>query len=138
MLTGRVQEKWLECCGIEGPNDWDRNVYFNCSSEAVGSREACGVPFSCCKLKPQEIIKNKQCGYDVRKQDYIKNVDASRSKPKIMFRLSLVIFGICSKAKGGARSDVIYERGCLRAGEDWIENNLVPVAGVAVGVAILQ
>lgn len=33
---------------------------------------------------------------------------------------------------------MIYERGCLRAGEEWIEGNLVPVAGVAVGVAILQ
>jgi len=39
----------LQCCGIEGPQDWDKNVYFNCSSASVGSREACGVPFSCCK-----------------------------------------------------------------------------------------
>ena len=96
--------------------DWDKNIYFNCSSEAVGSREACGVPFrflsllalhifaftfaftyflshiglhifaltywpylpetftyllSCCKPKDNELIKNKQCGYDVRKQDYV-------------------------------------------------------------------
>ncbi|XP_069977069.1 tetraspanin-5 isoform X2 [Penaeus vannamei] len=108
-LIDWIQEKWLECCGIEGPKDWDRNIYFNCSSEAVGSREACGVPFSCCKQKADEIIKNKQCGYDVRKQDY-----------------------------HGDRSLVIYERGCLRAGEEWIESNLVPVAGVAVGVAVLQ
>jgi hypothetical protein len=42
----------LQCCGIEGPRDWDRNNYFNCSSRDVGSREACGVPFSCCKRKP--------------------------------------------------------------------------------------
>jgi hypothetical protein len=42
----------LQCCGIEGPKDWDRNNYFNCSSRDVGSREACGVPFSCCKRKP--------------------------------------------------------------------------------------
>lgn len=42
----------LQCCGIEGPKDWDRNNYFNCSSKDVGSREACGVPFSCCKRKP--------------------------------------------------------------------------------------
>ncbi|XP_068232686.1 tetraspanin-5 isoform X2 [Palaemon carinicauda] len=108
-LIDWIQEKWLECCGIEGPKDWDRNVYFNCSSEAVGSREACGVPFSCCKQKANEVIKNKQCGYDVRKSDY-----------------------------QGDRSLVIYERGCLRAGEEWIESNLVPVAGVAVGVAVLQ
>jgi tetraspanin-5 len=78
----------LQCCGIEGPKDWDRNNYFNCSSRDVGSREACGVPFSCCKRKPnvgrqflhyviiysqflQEIIKNKQCGYDVRKPGFV-------------------------------------------------------------------
>lgn len=32
----------------------------------------------------------------------------------------------------------IYERGCLRAGEEWVETNLVPVAGVTVGVMVLQ
>lgn len=42
----------LQCCGIKGPEDWDLNNYFNCSSQMVGSREACGVPFSCCKRKP--------------------------------------------------------------------------------------
>lgn len=54
-----------------GPKDWDMNIYFNCSSVEVGSREACGVPFSCCKRQPNELIKNKQCGYDVRKPDYV-------------------------------------------------------------------
>ncbi|XP_035211055.1 tetraspanin-5-like isoform X1 [Stegodyphus dumicola] len=108
-LIDWIQEQWLECCGIEGPKDWDMNVYFNCSSIDVGSREACGVPFSCCKPQPNEMIKNKQCGYDVRKQDYT-----------------------------GDKSTVIYEKGCLRAGEEWIEANLVPVAGVSVGVAVLQ
>ncbi|XP_076666180.1 tetraspanin 26A isoform X4 [Andrena cerasifolii] len=70
-LIDWIQEDWLQCCGIEGPKDWDRNNYFNCSSSDIGSREACGVPFSCCKRKPNEIIKNKQCGYDVRKPSYI-------------------------------------------------------------------
>ncbi|XP_055697026.1 tetraspanin-5 isoform X4 [Phlebotomus papatasi] len=70
-LIDWIQEDWLQCCGIEGPKDWDSNNYFNCSSHAVGSREACGVPFSCCKRRPHELIKNKQCGYDVRKEGYI-------------------------------------------------------------------
>nr|CAD7427983.1 unnamed protein product [Timema monikensis] len=89
-LIDWIQEDWLQCCGIESPKDWDRNNYFNCSSQEVGSREACGVPFSCCKRKPNPGERN------------------------------------------------IFERGCLRAGEEWVEANLVPVAGVAVGVAVLQ
>ncbi|GIX92111.1 tetraspanin, partial [Caerostris extrusa] len=32
----------------------------------------------------------------------------------------------------------LTKKGCLRAGEEWIEANLVPVAGVSVGVAVLQ
>ncbi|KAL2728921.1 tetraspanin-5 isoform X1 [Vespula squamosa] len=106
-LIDWIQEDWLQCCGIEGPKDWDRNNYFNCSSSDIGSREACGVPFSCCKRKPNEIIKNKQCGYDVRKPSYT-----------------------------GERS--IFERGCLRAGEEWLELNLVPVAGTVVSTMVLQ
>lgn len=70
-LIDWIQEDWLQCCGIDGPKDWDSNNYFNCSSTTVGSREACGVPFSCCKRRPQEIIKNKQCGYDVRKEENV-------------------------------------------------------------------
>ncbi|KAL5274481.1 TSPAN5 family protein [Megaselia abdita] len=95
-LIDWIQEDWLQCCGIEGPKDWDSNNYFNCSSVTIGSREACGVPFSCCKRRPHEIIKNKQCGYDVRKE--------------------------------GSQTDrYIYERGCLRAGEDWLDNNMFSV-----------
>ena len=33
---------------------------------------------------------------------------------------------------------VIYDKGCLRSGEEWVERNLVPVAGVAVAVSVLQ
>jgi len=108
-LIDWIQEGWLQCCGIEGPPDWDKNIYFNCSSEAVGSREACGVPFSCCKPKDDEIIKNKQCGYDVRKPNYV-----------------------------GDPHKIINEKGCLSAGEEWLERNLLVVAGIAVGVAFLQ
>jgi len=108
-LIDWIQEGWLECCGIQSPDDWNMNVYFNCSSESVGSAEACGVPFSCCKPKAGEVIKNVQCGYDVRKdgnETYL--------------------------------NDVINNRGCLDAGEKWLMSNVMVVAGVAVGVAFLQ
>ncbi|XP_068081467.1 tetraspanin-5 isoform X1 [Anabrus simplex] len=108
-LIDWIQEDWLQCCGIEGPKDWDRNNYFNCSSRKVGSREACGVPFSCCKRKPNEIIKNKQCGYDVRKEEYPYDV-----------------------------AKIINEKGCVQAGEEWMERNLLIVAIVAVATAFLQ
>lgn len=36
----------FKCCGGKNTNDWDQNIYFNCTSPG---NEACGVPFSCCK-----------------------------------------------------------------------------------------
>ncbi|XP_078007010.1 tetraspanin-14 isoform X2 [Phascolarctos cinereus] len=54
-----------QCCGAYGPEDWDLNVYFNCSGESY-SREKCGVPFSCCVPDPAQKVVNTQCGYDVR------------------------------------------------------------------------
>jgi len=38
----------------------------------------------------------------------------------------------------GDLTQVIYDRGCLRSGEDWVKRNLVPVAAVAVALAVLQ
>ncbi|GLG99435.1 Uncharacterized protein GBIM_05903 [Gryllus bimaculatus] len=116
-LIDWIQEDWLQCCGIEGPKDWDRNNYFNCSSRKVGSREACGVPFSCCKRKPNTLLyltQTKSCRLCLRP-------GLANPRPVV---------------QTGERN--IYERGCLRAGEEWVEANLVPVAGVAVGVAVLQ
>jgi tetraspanin-5 len=40
--------------------------------------------------------------------------------------------------KTGDKSSIINEKGCLSAGEEWLENNLLVVAGVAVGIAFLQ
>lgn len=36
------------------------------------------------------------------------------------------------------RGSKIYTTGCIPAGEKWLETNLIPVAGVAVGMALLQ
>ena len=38
----------------------------------------------------------------------------------------------------GDLTTVIYDRGCLRSGEEWVERNLVPVAAVAVAMAVMQ
>lgn len=69
-LIDYIQQQW-ECCGIDSPADWDANRYFNCTSSILGSREACGVPFSCCKTNSNDLIANKQCGYDVRKEGFV-------------------------------------------------------------------
>ncbi|KAK2896641.1 hypothetical protein Q8A67_011129 [Cirrhinus molitorella] len=59
-------QKLNHCCGAKDPNDWDLNVYFNCST-GNPSRERCGVPFSCCISDPADTVVNTQCGYDIRK-----------------------------------------------------------------------
>ena len=67
----------LECCGITEPDDWQKNIYFNCTAKVSVNgidyrpAEHCGVPFSCCK--PEDYLNernetvtdvtNTQCGY---------------------------------------------------------------------------
>lgn len=160
-LIDWIQERWLQCCGIEGARDWDKNVYFNCNSTA---REACGVPFSCCKQPMEQLwIRNTQCGYDVRKPEYvstyyIKSYDSSpKSSIIILSRLWVFwwrvieshsyIFNSCLKYKTQKNfgliqnldvSKVIYETGCLSSAEDWLERNLIMVAAAIVATAFLQ
>lgn len=55
LLIDSVQRQ-LQCCGSEKYTDWERNVYYNCSSPAI---ERCGVPYSCCIS--DEV--NSQCGF---------------------------------------------------------------------------
>lgn len=47
-----------------------------------------------------------------------------------------------SRGAGNGASETpernIFERGCLRAGEEWVEANLVSVAGAALTLAITQ
>lgn len=104
-LVDWVQKDWLHCCGVDSHNDWEMNMYFNCTSY---SSEACGVPFSCCRPTPG-IFLNRLCGYEMRKAAH--NFD---------------------------RPSIIYTEGCIIAGERWFQNNLIPVASVAVGIAVLQ
>lgn len=62
VLIDGVQQEF-ECCGGSSYNDWQNNVYFNCSSPGA---EACGVPFSCCRSD----TLNTQCGYKIRLSRY--------------------------------------------------------------------
>ncbi|XP_065896748.1 tetraspanin-17-like [Dysidea avara] len=58
-LIDTLQSDILECCGIDGPNDWQLNPYFNCTSPSL---QACSVPFSCCLPEENSPIINTQCG----------------------------------------------------------------------------
>ncbi|EDL34747.1 tetraspanin-10 [Mus musculus] len=51
----------LQCCGAVSYQDWQQNLYFNCSSPGV---QACSLPASCC-INPQEdgAVVNTQCGF---------------------------------------------------------------------------
>uniref|UniRef100_A0A2I3G9R2 Tetraspanin n=1 Tax=Nomascus leucogenys TaxID=61853 RepID=A0A2I3G9R2_NOMLE len=51
-LIDFTQEYW-QCCGAFGADDWNLNIYFNCT-DSNASRERCGVPFSCCTKDPAE------------------------------------------------------------------------------------
>uniref|UniRef100_A0A3Q2KT84 Tetraspanin n=1 Tax=Equus caballus TaxID=9796 RepID=A0A3Q2KT84_HORSE len=65
-LIDFTQEYW-QCCGAFGADDWNLNIYFNCT-DSNASRERCGVPFSCCTKDPAEDVINTQCGYDARQK----------------------------------------------------------------------
>ncbi|XP_055517922.1 tetraspanin-5-like [Leucoraja erinacea] len=100
-------QKYMQCCGAGGVDDWNNNVYFNCS-EDNGSRERCGVPFSCCIPDPAHNVVNTQCGYDIRAKGQVKD------------------------------NLVIYTKGCVQAFEDWLPRNIYLVAGALLVIAFLQ
>ncbi|XP_077598626.1 tetraspanin-5-like isoform X2 [Stigmatopora nigra] len=136
-LIDFTQEYW-ECCGAFGADDWNLNIYFNCT-DGNRSREKCGVPYSCCTKDPavrlgradlrwillvaffflllllpffliclQEDVINTQCGYDVRAK------------------------------RDSEQKDYINVKGCVPQFERWLQNNLTLVAGMFIGVALLQ
>ncbi|RUS89805.1 hypothetical protein EGW08_002417 [Elysia chlorotica] len=71
--------------------------------------EACGVPFSCCKPDNHQELINRHCG-----------------------------FGMMNENHDFDRGTRIYTSGCIPKGEEWLEGNIAPVAGVAVGLGTLQ
>ncbi|XP_061621921.1 tetraspanin-15 isoform X1 [Phyllopteryx taeniolatus] len=65
-----VQIKF-KCCGGQEYKDWSVNMYHNCS---VRGPLACGVPYTCCNTKPNEVA-NTLCGYKVLGQERLDLVD---------------------------------------------------------------
>jgi len=65
-LIDWMQTDW-HCCGINKPDDWDMNIYFNASAKALKSEEAGGVPFSCCVDSLE--LQNYACGHRARVLD---------------------------------------------------------------------
>lgn len=70
-----MQSDW-KCCGINKPDDWDINEYFNSNTTRGPFRsvEANGVPFSCCldayKYR-EENLPNQACGFNVRNDVHV-------------------------------------------------------------------
>lgn len=94
-----VQQNWLKCCGTDGPNDWEENVYFNCSNDENVNKEVCGVPFSCCRHQTDVSFDNlTECGSNIRRNE--NKIDISK---------------------------IIYEKGCIQALEEWLSRNLLLV-----------
>ncbi|XP_064418606.1 tetraspanin-14 isoform X2 [Latimeria chalumnae] len=101
-------QKGNQCCGALDPSDWDLNQYFNCST-LNGSRERCGVPFSCCVRDPaQSSVVNTQCGYDVRSK------------------------------KESTWHQQIHTKGCIAALEGLIPGNIYVIAGIFIAISLLQ
>ncbi|XP_049602539.1 tetraspanin-17 [Syngnathus scovelli] len=115
-LIDFAQGYW-SCCGAHGPDDWNLNMYFNCTDQNH-SRERCGVPLSCCVKDPVGVV-NTQCGYDVRRKEAA--VNSSGAAP-----------GKLDQQK------YIYTKGCVGQFEKWLQDNLIIVAGTFVGIALLQ
>ncbi|XP_077999786.1 tetraspanin-14-like [Glandiceps talaboti] len=102
-------QQGMECCGSEGFDDWEQNLYFNCSMEEIGAVEACGVPFSCCRKNPEDTVINIQCGYGIRKQGM--NVE---------------------------RGETIYVQGCSSAIEFFLVEHYYTIGGVPIAFALLE
>ncbi|XP_060782300.1 tetraspanin-15 isoform X1 [Neoarius graeffei] len=66
-----VQRKF-KCCGGMEYKDWAVNMYHNCSAPGP---LACGVPYTCCITKPNEVT-NTLCGYKALEKERLELADS--------------------------------------------------------------
>ncbi|KAM5159388.1 tetraspanin-5 isoform 1-T1 [Callospermophilus lateralis] len=141
-LIDFTQEYW-QCCGAFGADDWNLNIYFNCT-DSNASRERCGVPFSCCTKDPAEDVINTQCGYDAR-QKPVSGISSCHLARRV-FGGAFAYAQCCicdtllssSLVKEVDQQIVIYTKGCVPQFEKWLQDNLTIVAGIFIGIALLQ
>lgn len=109
-LIDSVQQH-VECCGISrnGYKDWDKNDYFSCPKNKTENPSVERCGVPfSCCLPSDGDLVNFMCGFQVQDQ---------------------------------ALSDVvgkIYTKGCVDTIKGWVEQNLLTVGGVALGVAAVQ
>eukprot|EP00105_Crassostrea_gigas_P014905 XP_011431738.1 PREDICTED: tetraspanin-33 [Crassostrea gigas] len=99
----------LGCCGVNSYRDWNKNQYYNCSSEGRynPSPLACSVPHSCCKVQDTLMagVPNILCGNGVLKM--------------------------------GGDSSLVYTIGCIDAALGLVETQLPIVGGIAIGICFV-
>jgi len=115
----------FECCGIgtDGYKEWSKNEYFNCTRNAADnpSVERCGVPYSCCREDTDEInsnLVNLMCGFGVQYPPGASRILQEEAEAEAVLKINT--------------------QGCIPRIQTLIENNLYPVVGVAIGVAVSQ
>ncbi|XP_060782301.1 tetraspanin-15 isoform X2 [Neoarius graeffei] len=64
--------KVFKCCGGMEYKDWAVNMYHNCSAPGP---LACGVPYTCCITKPNEVT-NTLCGYKALEKERLELADS--------------------------------------------------------------
>ncbi|MEE6460637.1 hypothetical protein FKM82_001051 [Ascaphus truei] len=118
-LIDFTQEYW-QCCGAFGADDWNLNIYFNCT-DTNASRERCGVPFSCCTKDPAEDVINTQCGYDVRQKPVSISVyglaGASQFYTKLAYRMKNISSINSATSATGAKCGRLFDRPGTRSND---------------------
>ncbi|KAL6056122.1 hypothetical protein STEG23_003060, partial [Scotinomys teguina] len=155
-------QKANQCCGAYGPEDWDLNVYFNCSGASY-SREKCGVPFSCCVPDPAVCALADEAERVLLLQPMSAKLTAEPPQRQptdpclslegeltVDCRVRAVMESLQQKVVNtqcgydvriqlkSKWDEFIFTKGCIQALEGWLPRNIYIVAGVFIAISLLQ